>query len=260
MCILLNACSQHGLVLTRWLTIHNSMLEKALGNDRLDKLRVIHLFEADLNLLMSILWSRRLLNNEINHKSLSPFQWGGMKGIQGVDPILMKVLSFELSAYTRTSLTEVDKDAASCYDRIVMALSNHRDQQLGMPVGPCQMLGMVLEFARYYVKTANNISAESYQSTAADPLYGPGQGNKLSPPKWTVISTICCNILQTIHSGAMFCDPEDSVHSQRPIDTYVDDASCWNNKFVVELLLHTTQEYDIDRALHLLKTMVTESE
>ena len=183
-----------------------------------------------------------------------------MKGIQGVDPILMKVFSFELSAYTRTSLTEVDKDAASCYDRIVMALSNHRDQQLGMPVGPCQMLGMVLEFVRYYVKTASNISSQSYSASQEKPLYGPGQGNKLSPPKWTAISTICCIILASVFQGATFCDPENTVESKRPIDTYVDDASSWNNKFVIELLLHTKQRYDTDKALHLLRTLVTESE
>jgi hypothetical protein len=52
---LINLCSHHGLALPRWLTIHNTMLEKMAGNDILDKLRVIHIFEADFNMILGIL-------------------------------------------------------------------------------------------------------------------------------------------------------------------------------------------------------------
>ena len=145
---LLNLCSTHGIALTRWLTIHNSMLEKSIGNDLIDKLRVIHIFEADFNLLLGILWSKRLMDNAQRHNSLSVYQWGGMKGKQCIEPVIMKVLSYELSALTRTSLIAIDKDAASCYNRIVMSISNLRDQQLGMPIAPCKMLASILEFTK----------------------------------------------------------------------------------------------------------------
>ncbi len=53
--ILLNLCIKYGLALERWKVIHNTMLEKKVGNDRLDKLRVIHIFEADFNLIMGVM-------------------------------------------------------------------------------------------------------------------------------------------------------------------------------------------------------------
>ena len=259
MTILINLCSHHGLALPRWLTIHNTMLEKMAGNDILDKLRVIHIFEADFNMILGILWSRRLMANAYENNSLSPYQWGGIRGKQSVDPILMKVLSFEISAFTRTSLVETDKDAASCYDRIVMTLSNHRDQQLGMPVGPCAMLGAVLQFAQYYVKTQLGVSTDKYQSSIKHPLHGPGQGSRCGPPKWSAISTAAMRILQATHRGAEFADPLQNLTSSRPLDGFVDDVSCWSNKFIFQLLLYAKTQYTIQDSLSMLKTLITEA-
>ena len=56
MSILINICVIHGMVLSRWLHVHNTMLEKIIGVDEIDKLRVINIFEADFNLLIGILW------------------------------------------------------------------------------------------------------------------------------------------------------------------------------------------------------------
>jgi hypothetical protein len=51
---LLKACISTGYVLNRWKTVANAMLEKIPGVPRINKLRVIHLFEADLNLILGI--------------------------------------------------------------------------------------------------------------------------------------------------------------------------------------------------------------
>jgi hypothetical protein len=52
-----NIALQYGFVFERWETIVNLMLEKVQGNPRMDKLRVIHIFEADFNLLQGIIWN-----------------------------------------------------------------------------------------------------------------------------------------------------------------------------------------------------------
>ena len=46
-----NIALQQGFVLDRWKTIVSAMIEKIPGTPRIDKLRIIHIFEADLNLL-----------------------------------------------------------------------------------------------------------------------------------------------------------------------------------------------------------------
>lgn len=87
------------------------MLKNKIGVDRLDKLRVIHIFEADVNLLFGIIWSKRLMTNTEKHNTMSDFQWGDRKGRQGIYPLILKVLSFDITAMSRTTLFEADNNA-----------------------------------------------------------------------------------------------------------------------------------------------------
>jgi hypothetical protein len=48
----------HGISLERWQHSTTSMIEKTPGNPRINKLRVIHLYEADYNLLLKKIWAR----------------------------------------------------------------------------------------------------------------------------------------------------------------------------------------------------------
>jgi hypothetical protein len=50
-----------GLPLDRWKNITTCMIEKKPGVSRLDKLRVIHIFEADYNLILKVMWSRKAI-------------------------------------------------------------------------------------------------------------------------------------------------------------------------------------------------------
>jgi hypothetical protein len=52
-----------GLSLDRWQTSITSMIEKVPGCPKINKLRVIHLYEADYNLLLKIIWAQRLVWN-----------------------------------------------------------------------------------------------------------------------------------------------------------------------------------------------------
>jgi hypothetical protein len=55
------AALQTGFIFERWRNIANAMIEKIPGRPQLNKLRVIHLLTADLNLALGIVWSRRLM-------------------------------------------------------------------------------------------------------------------------------------------------------------------------------------------------------
>ena len=52
---MISICAKLGVSLTRWQEIVTAMLEKEPGRPKLHRLRVIHLIEADLNLLIKIL-------------------------------------------------------------------------------------------------------------------------------------------------------------------------------------------------------------
>jgi len=74
----LTASLRHHHVCNRWRTVASAMLEKIPGQPKINKLRIIHIIEADLNLLMGILWGRRLLSLSIKH--LNTQQWGSRAG------------------------------------------------------------------------------------------------------------------------------------------------------------------------------------
>jgi hypothetical protein len=58
---LASAACNHGFYLHRWRYVVNVMIYKRAGSIELDTLRVLHLFEADLNLTVGILFGRRTI-------------------------------------------------------------------------------------------------------------------------------------------------------------------------------------------------------
>jgi hypothetical protein len=75
-------------------------LQKA-GVLELDELWVIHLFEADFNLLVGLLFGRRTVHNAVISKRLHPSQFG-KKGGECMDAAVTKVLHNTIATFTKT--------------------------------------------------------------------------------------------------------------------------------------------------------------
>jgi hypothetical protein len=63
--------SKHGISLQRWQNSTTAMIEKSPGCPKINRLRVIHLYEVDYNIILKIIWARKLVwnvhdNNRIN--------------------------------------------------------------------------------------------------------------------------------------------------------------------------------------------------
>jgi hypothetical protein len=58
---MLNIVIRNGLSPARWSRAVSVKLEKDPGRPSLNRLRVIHLFEADYNLFLKIIWAKRLV-------------------------------------------------------------------------------------------------------------------------------------------------------------------------------------------------------
>ena len=82
-------------LLDRWLHALQVMLEKIKGQPRLDKLRVIQLMEADLNMMLRIIFGRRLIHCSEDKQLFSPLQWGSRPNRSSQDAILMKRLTYD---------------------------------------------------------------------------------------------------------------------------------------------------------------------
>jgi hypothetical protein len=155
----------------------------------MDKLRVIHLLEADLNLALGIIWSRRLMKQGEELTDFGDEQWGSRYGRSASTVVLLKHFTYELMQLTKTDGGTFDNDAKACFDRIIPALTNLRSHQLGVPAAACHMHAELLQKATYAVKTQAGISEQTYYSSDEEPLYGEGQGTRWATAAWVIIST-----------------------------------------------------------------------
>ena len=76
---LVNTCVQNNILLQRWLKVVQVMLCKCAGNYNIEKLRVIQLIEADLNMYFRLIWGKRLVQHIIQRGHFLLEQFGGSK-------------------------------------------------------------------------------------------------------------------------------------------------------------------------------------
>ena len=101
------------------------MILKEENNFKIHRLRVIHLYEADLNFLLGLKWKEAIhlaSKNNIVHCG----QFGGRPGRDPTTITLLKELRLDYSHMTWNSFLNFDHDAKSCYDRILMPLASPR--------------------------------------------------------------------------------------------------------------------------------------
>jgi hypothetical protein len=94
-------------VFERWKKLANFMVFKEPGNTKIHRLRVIHLYEADLNLILGVKW-RALNHHGIDSHLFSPWQFGGLPGRDALTPVFLEDIQLEISRASNTTLCCTD--------------------------------------------------------------------------------------------------------------------------------------------------------
>jgi Reverse transcriptase (RNA-dependent DNA polymerase) len=206
------------------------MIEKVVGNPRIDKLRVIHLFEADYNLMLKIIWSRKAVCHAHCHDALNDGQSGSRPGRRAIDVVLTKEMKYQYARFTQTNLATIDNDAKSCYDRIVCNVAMLVSQFYGIPSEYCNMQAETLKQTKYHIRTAIGDSDNYYTHSNMTPIHGTGQGSCASPAIWLLISSFIMDLLQQRATGMCMEDIyQSSVSIIEWINGFVDDTSIFTN-------------------------------
>ena len=205
------------------------MIEKIPGTPHLSKLRVIHIIEHDFNLIMGILWGRRLSKANEEKSQYGNSQYGSRKNKSAIDVLLFKHLWLGLSRLTVTDSILVENDAKSCDDRIIILLAVLIAKRSGMNSQACEFVISAFDQIRYHIKTAFGISESYYEKNAISGVHGPGQGGKASPSMWTEISTLIMSLLKQKSNGSTITDPYSQYTIKQHIIGFVDDTSLLNN-------------------------------
>jgi hypothetical protein len=241
----MNLSLKHGYAWERWKRIISAKIPKRAGNMLLDKLRTIHLMEPDFNWLQGLIIGRRMIREAETNQRLHDNQWGSRPGRHAIGAVMLKVMSYEIARHSRTPLGSFDMDATACYDRIIIALAMYLCRQQGTPSGSCIMAATVLLYATYYIKTTHGLSPDFYSSTPGHPTHGPGQGSRIGPAIWVLVSCLMFAAMDVQCHGAEFCDPTGTTSHQRTGDGFVDDVANVFNFGLADMLAQDYSPSDI---------------
>jgi hypothetical protein len=126
--------------------------QKERGNHKIHRLQVIHIYDADYNLLLCIKWQQAAQQASV-HQHLHPCQNGSAPGKTAQDVVFAEELEHEISHATRTHLGKFGNDATSCYDRIHCFLANIVSQKHGLDQKICTVQGAALAQAKCHLRT-----------------------------------------------------------------------------------------------------------
>jgi hypothetical protein len=208
-------------VYDRWEYILTCMLGKDSGVPTIHRLRVIHLYECDLNLLFSIFF-RELDQHCEDNILINTGVYGCRPSRRVIDPVFVDVTQTEMAMVTRTPLVKFNNDAIACFDRILVHLLNLCLRSFGMPKKRTSILGELLKVARYAIKTGIGISKETYQHSDESPVYGSAQG-------WGKLVSVLFDIHNKYGHRCKYADPWQLHSAIIGMLGFVDDNNITNN-------------------------------
>ena len=194
----MNIAIGRGIALPCWSQAVDIMIEKDFGFPKANRLRIIHLFEADYNLYLKTVWGSRLVRHATSMNLLNDDQRGSVPGRTTLDPLMLNQLTTDMFRILKTNYARFDDNASACFDRIIVALGMLAARQCGMPESPIKSHAKALEFMKYTVQTVYGISEENYNVTPFAPLFGTGQGSEASPVVWLLLAVILLNTLDRV--------------------------------------------------------------
>ena len=210
----------------RWTNTVTVCLEKLPGQPKTNKIRIIHLYEADLNYLLKLFWGCYLIYLAEDLNAYPDSQYGSRPGRSSIDAVTVKFLAFEYTKTTKSSMCMMDNDATACYDRIISLAASLACQCIGMATPLEHLHNEILLRNRYHVKTAYGISDEFYHHTNELPLQGQGQGSGNAPSSWNAVSSPMWTSLRSLHAADFLTTtPDGSITTASQGIAFADDAT-----------------------------------
>ena len=204
--------------------MHSIALFKDPDNHFVHRIRNIHIYEADYNLLLKLKWEQAIKiseQQEILHRS----QHGSRKARRSIDPIIIKIMQQEVSRQANLPFIQINYDAQACYDRIIPDIAFTISRKHGVHPSILNIVRETMQQAKYYIKLGPQVTNKFYHQTNKDPIFGTGQGSGCSPHIWTMLSSKLLHLYTEESNGFQANNPFGSYKDHLHATAYVDDVN-----------------------------------
>jgi hypothetical protein len=137
----------------RWRRAIDIMLDKIPGVPRINKLRIIQLLEADLNLVFRSVFARNISKLVQDTMGIISEHQYGRSHQTCLTPVLNNLLTVQLLIQKKTNGIVFDNDAQGCYDRIVSGIASAALRRIRYSMNSVQMLGLLWAQLEHHVAT-----------------------------------------------------------------------------------------------------------
>ena len=209
--VIINAALALGTPLQRWERSIVLMIEKEKNCHRINRLRVINIYEADYNLILKYFWPHKTTQFAERNNLLGENQWGGRPLCNADNVAMIDEMNTECHRMTCCTLCTFQNDAIGCFDRMIPSHSMLNSRKFGVPDQVCTLHARTLENTKYFIKPALGTSTKSYQSTKDSKIYGQGQGAGSSGSSWTFISVPMMTTLEKSSLGCKIISPNKKI-------------------------------------------------
>jgi len=239
----------------RWKTIWTLLLEKEAGNPKIDRLRTIHLYEADYNLLLKWFSSQGFILHSEQAQRINDSQGGGCPGRSAIDLAITKVLSYEIAETLRLQVIIVDNDAKACFDRMLEAPNNLACLQHGADPQYIKLHAQTQRELRYHLKHKYGISKGFNTHSETQPWHGMGQGAGDASNRWVIGSDSMADAYQAKAHGWTIKSPVSTESVKFTLKAFIDDVNLFigQDPNVTDADFHEQAQQDINRWHGILK-------
>lgn len=138
------------------------MLEKIKGNPRIDKLRIIQLFEADFNVALKIKIGQQLMR----HPHMNTILGNDMHGVHNRrtahDTLITQKITINIAKQKQIPGTILNLDVSKCFDKLFPNMSALDFKSVVTPKCFCCVLMKTISNMKQKVRTAHGVSKIIY--------------------------------------------------------------------------------------------------
>ena len=174
--------------------------------------------------------------------------YGSRQNRRSHDPVLADITQVDLSLVTCTFLAKFNNDATACFDRILPHIATVCLRSFGMPKKLTSILGLMLQYAKYSIKTSLGTSETTYSYSEEDPVFGSGQGSSASTNACSKMCSDAFYFMDKQGHGFSYSTPDIFYSAVLGMLGFVDDnnasanGATWEDGFqVIARVAHDAQ-------------------